>query len=88
MEQVLDRWSLVHFTFWFSVAPGLLLIGLTSNWRWIVVLAGIVTWELLEIGLEQSGRLAAETWINRWVSDPCVSVFGALVGAWWIERSL
>ena len=84
-NKLVDRWTLIHFAFW-------TVIGANITWHsipfWIgalIVVGGAYAWEVLEAFLERKGLVTgSENPLNRWISDPAISVIGALFGAWWV----
>jgi hypothetical protein len=82
----LDRWSLVHACFWFAIGAAMVLFKMPGYLRWALILSAVVSWELTEAWLEQSRFLPdAESLLNRWISDPVVSVLAAFLGSRWVS---
>ena len=81
-EAFIDRWTLVHIAFWFVVGANLQALGVEHMWRWPIILIGAYLWEVIESLLEEYTNIVAvpESVINRWVSDPFMSVVGGTVG--------
>lgn len=81
-EAFIDRWTLVHIAFWFVVGANLQALGVEYMWRWPIILIGAYLWEIIELLLEEYTNLVAvpESAINRWVSDPLMSVIGGTAG--------
>ena len=88
LAQLLDRWTLVHFSFWFAMGAALILFKMPLYLRWIIIITSVVGWELVEHWLEHDAGFLdeAEPWLNRWVSDPIVSFIAAICGAWWVSK--
>jgi hypothetical protein len=83
LKKYLDKWSLVHFAFWFAAFPGLGLFHLNELTRWFIVMLGVVIWEGVEWMLELYELIKSnEPWQNRAISDPIVSLAGALLGGY------
>lgn len=85
LYDLVDRWTLVHFAFWFVIGAGFTLFRIDVPWvQWGIVATGIVSWELAEWFMEQKDLInSAEPLANRWISDPVISLVGAAVGMRW-----
>ena len=86
MNNLIDRWSLVHFAFWFVVGANFHMLSLPLWVQLCIVAIGAVGWELIEIVLEKKDIIRGrEVWYDRWVSDIFMAVFGAAVGMYWVS---
>ena len=80
---LLDRWSIVHFCFWLVIGANFEAMGVPMLWRWILIIAGALVWEGIELALEHykpSAVVTHETAFNRWISDPLMGVVGGSAG--------
>ena len=82
---MLDRWTLVHGAFWFVIGANIAWLSIPLVWGAVIVLGGAYTWEVIEMTLERHNLVGgSETPLNRWLSDPLVSVIGAILGFLWV----
>ncbi len=82
---MIDRWTLVHFAFWFVAGANFEWHRVPITWAVGIVLVGALLWEVAESWLERKGLVSgSEVWQNRWISDPLISFVGAGAGYWWV----
>ena len=81
---MIDRWTLVHFLFWFVIGANYVWLKVPLPWAIGGTVAGAYAWEVVELLLERRGWVSGnEPARNRWISDPAVSLLGAACGALW-----
>lgn len=82
---MLDRWTLVHFAFWFVIGANYVWHSIPILLAVAITLIGAYLWEVIELLLERYNVVSgSETNVNRWISDPLISLIGAAAGALWI----
>ena len=80
-----DRWTLVHFAFWFVIGANYTWHGVPYLWAAIGTLVGALLWEVAETLLERYDLVVGkEKPINRWVSDILIAFVGSAAGMWWV----
>ena len=83
---MLDRWTLVHFAFWFVIGSNCTWHNVPLFWTYSGTAVGAVLWEVVETYLEKYNLVVGrERFINRWVSDIIIAFVGVAVGMWWVQ---
>ena len=86
ISRLIDRWTLVHFAFWFVVGANFHLFGIPAFWQWFTVIGGVIVWELIEMALEHYKVIKGkESFLDRWISDPIIGILGAGAGMYWVS---
>jgi hypothetical protein len=82
---MIDRWTLVHYLAWFAPGATYKWLGVPLLLGLLITLAGALIWEVFEAYAENKDWVSGdEDWKNRWVSDPVVSLLGAVTGYLWV----
>jgi hypothetical protein len=82
----IDRWTIVHLSFWLVIGANMEALGIPQAWRWPLILVGALLWEVAETALEKYTNVVAEpeSYLNRWVSDPIMGFLGGGIGMYLI----
>ena len=83
---MLDRWTLIHFAFWLVIGANIHWLSIPIWLGAVIVIGGAYAWEVIEMYMEKyefvSGKESSK---NRWISDPLISVIGAVAGFLWVS---
>jgi len=75
----------IHFAFWFFAGSGVYYLRLNRWWSMLGCLVVAYAWEVVERQLEKALPNVfqhPENFLNGWVSDPLMCVFG-LLAVWY-----
>lgn len=84
-KSIIDGWSIIHITAWFTLGANARLLNLSSMWLWLTLIISTVLWEISERTFLSKSVVHSESLLNSFVGDPIVNGIGFWLGVKYVE---